>query len=197
MSDKNKTIANETAVETTPATTTVESAAAAPVLEAEAPAVAEAPAAAPLDERYVNAVERAAQYKMFGEGVSALPVTVGNISNYRNAAGEERTIINFNAKTARCVGGPLAHEHRRPAANASYDQPASWNLKFQTGDSVFLFIANGYVKKIMPLTAQVGKQIQYSKPTSIATGNGETADVTTGEVSKAAVSAADDEELPF
>jgi len=146
------------------------------------------------EKQRAQAIDRAKNYPMFSDGLTPQPVTVGNITNYTNKAGYERTLINFNCKTERCVGGSMSDENA--PANATYDQPADWKLKATTGQIVQLFIQDGRVNKIFPANALVGRVITASKPAIIAVGN-DSIDGDSGEVipTKAVVPA--DNDLPF
>lgn len=136
------------------------------------------------EERYFQAIDKAANYPMYGDGVTP-PVAVGNIGHYA-----DRVIINLACKTERCVGGPRAGEHRKPTANATLSQPDDWKLRFNTGDYVCALIEDGYVKKLLPVTAMQARQISYrpevvaqSEAAMVASG---LVDADTGEVLPAA-----------
>ncbi|WP_026461234.1 hypothetical protein [Adhaeribacter aquaticus] len=109
--------------------------------------------------RYVNAIERAENFPVFTDGTTPIPVAVGHITHYTDAAGNERVMINLAAKTLKCYGESRANERRMPMANASISQPAEWKCKWQQGDYVVAFIQDAEVKKLLPSTTLNGRLV--------------------------------------
>lgn len=109
--------------------------------------------------------EFAKRYKTYGDGITP-PVSVGNINVFDPETGETfgaydpdedypdtaRVIINLNCKTV-----------KSGKRNASMSQPASWNLRWRTGDFVLAHIENGWIQRLMPVTANKAKTLSAAE----------------------------------